>query len=206
MATEAQIAANQANAQLSSGPKTIEGKAASSKNHLSHGLTYRGGMFILLPWESAEEFDHLVIDLKSEYRPMNRTEMILVERMAQHHWLRNRATMLQGNCFLDDGSIDDKRLALYLRYETTHERAFHKCLNELLRIRAEKRKAEIGFESRKRKQEEHDRKQEQHRMKKDTHQWAVTLAEAKVYHQQMLTERLEQLAEMKVRAKAKANS
>jgi hypothetical protein len=198
MATEAQIAANQANAQLSSGPKTEAGKAASSKNHLSHGLTYRGGMFILLPWESAEEFDHLVIDLKSEYGPKNRTELILVERMAQHHWLRNRATMLQGNCFLDDGTIDDKRLALYLRYETTHERAFHKCLNDLLRIRAEKRKAEIGFESQKRKQEEHDRKQEQHRMKKDTHQWTVTLAEAKVNHQQTLTERLEQLAEAKM--------
>jgi hypothetical protein len=147
MATEAQIAANQANAQLSSGPKSEAGRAASSKNHLSHGLTYRGGMFILLPWESAEEFDHLVIDLKSEYSPRNRTELILVERMAQHHWLRNRATMLQGNCFLDDGTIDDQRLALYLRYETTHERAFHKCLNELLRIRAEKRKQEIGFES-----------------------------------------------------------
>ena len=94
-------------------------------------------MFVLLPWESAQEFDDLVIDLKSEYRPRNRTELILVERMAQHHWLRNRATMLQGNCFLDDGSIDDKRLALYLRYETTHERAFHKCLNELLKLRAE---------------------------------------------------------------------
>ena len=35
-------------------------------------------------------------------------------------------------------------------------------------------------------------------MKKDTHQWAVTLAEAKVYHQQTLTERLEQLAEEKI--------
>ncbi|HEY3454691.1 MAG TPA: hypothetical protein VGK64_08835 [Bryobacteraceae bacterium] len=54
------------------------------------------------------------------------------------------------------------------------------------------------FESQKRKQEEHDRKQEQHRMKKDIHQWAVTLAEAKVYHQQTLTERLEQLAEAKI--------
>jgi hypothetical protein len=142
MPTEAQIAANQANAQLSSGPKTLEEKAASSKNHLSHGLSYRGGMFILLPWESVQEFDDLVVDLKSEYGPKNRIELILVERMAQHHWLRNRATMLQGNCFLDDGTIDDQRLALYLRYETTHERAFHKCLNELLRIRAEKRKAE----------------------------------------------------------------
>jgi len=73
--------------------------------------------------ESAEEFDYLAVDLKSEYRPKNRTELILVERMAQHHWLRNRALLLQGNCFLDDGTIDDKRLALYLRYETTHERA-----------------------------------------------------------------------------------
>jgi len=127
MSTEAQIAANQANAKLSCGPTTSEGKAASSKNHVIHGLTYRGGMFVLLPWESAEEFNYLVVDLKSEYHPMNRTEMILVERMAQHHWLRNRATLLQGNCFLDDGTIDDKRLALYLRYETTHERAFHKC-------------------------------------------------------------------------------
>ena len=148
-------------------------------------------MFILLPWEDAEEFNYLVVDLKSEYRPMNKTEMILVERMAPHQWLRNRATTLQGNCFKDDGSIDDKRLALYLRYETTHERAFHKCLNELLRIRADKRKQEIGFESQKRKQEEHQ-------MKKDRHKWTVVLAEAKIYHQQMLTERLEQLAEAKI--------
>jgi len=35
-------------------------------------------------------------------------------------------------------------------------------------------------------------------MKKDIHQWAVTLAEAKVDHQQTLTERLEQLAEAKI--------
>jgi hypothetical protein len=98
--------------------------------------------------------------------------------MAQHHWLRNRAELLQSNCFADDGSIDEKRLALYLRYQTTHERAFHKCLNDLLKIRAEKRRAETGFESQKRKQEKHDRKQEQHQMKKDVHKWAVALAEA----------------------------
>jgi len=153
-------------------------------------------MFVLLPWENAQEFKDLVMDLKCEYTPKNRTEMILVERMAQHHWLRNRATLLQGNCFLDDGTIDDKRLALYLRYETTHERAFHKCLNELLRIRAEKKKQEIGFESQKRKQEEHDRKQEQHKMKKDLHQWAAMFAEAKVYHQKTLTDSVKTLQDI----------
>jgi hypothetical protein len=194
MSTPAQIAANQANAQLSSGPRTEEGQAISSRNHTSHGLTYRGGMFILLPWENAQEYDQLVVDLKSEHRPMSRTELILVERMAQHHWLRNRAELLQSNCFHDDGSVDEKRLALYLRYQTTHERAFHKCLNDLLKLRAEKRKHEIGFESQKRAKEEHTRKQEQHEMKKDHHKWDLALAEAKVNHRQALTEHLEHAA------------
>jgi hypothetical protein len=80
---------------------------------------------------------------------------------------------------------------------------FRRCLNELLRIRAEKRKVEIGFESQKRKQEEHDRKQEQHKMKKDLHGWAVTFAEAKVYHQKTLTDSVKTLQDI---AKLKANS
>ena len=195
MSTSAQIAANQANAQLSTGPKTEEGKAISSRNHFSHGLSYRGGMFVLLPWENAEEYAQLLIDLKSEHRPMSRTEMILVERMAQHHWLRDRAGVLQSNCFHDDGGIDDKKLALYMRYQSTHERAFHKCLNDLLKLRAEKRKQEIGFESQKRKQEEHTRQQERHQMKKDRHEWDLKMAEAKLCHQQLLAARQERLAD-----------
>ena len=39
MSTKAQTTANIANAQHSTGPKTESGKAASSLNHLSHGLT-----------------------------------------------------------------------------------------------------------------------------------------------------------------------
>ena len=66
--------------------------------------------------------------------------------MAQHHWLRNRAEAFESGCFKEDGTLDDKRLALFMRYRTSHERAFEKCLNELLKLRAEKRKAEIGFE------------------------------------------------------------
>ena len=56
MATEKQIAANRANAQLSTGPRTDAGKAASSSNAVSHGLTSRG--FIILPGQR-EAFDQL---------------------------------------------------------------------------------------------------------------------------------------------------
>ena len=187
MSTEAQIAANRANAELSTGPKTEEGKAASSRNHTSHGLSYANGLFFILACESGEAYSILLADLHHEHRPDTETERILVDRMAQHHWLRCRAEGLESGCFREDGTINEKGLALYLRYRTSHERAFHKCLNELLKLRAEKRKTEIGFESQKRVKEEHTRKQEKHEMAKEHHAWEILLAEAKVDHQVLRT-------------------
>jgi hypothetical protein len=189
MSTEAQVAANRANAEHSTGAKTEEGKAASSRNHTSHGLsthTYND-IFFILPFESPEAYSILRATLLSEHRPETETEEILVDRMAQHHWLRNRAEAFESGCFKEDGTLDDKRLALFMRYRTSHERAFSKCLAELLKLRAEKRKVEIGFESQKRAKEEYTRKQEKHEMAKEHHQWEILLAEAKVDHQQTLT-------------------
>ena len=189
MSTEAQINANRANAEHSTGPKTEEGKAASSRNHYGHGLsthTYND-IFFMLPHESSEAYSLLRITLLDEHRPENETERILVDRMAQHHWLRSRAEAFESGCFRDDGTVDEKRLALFMRYRTSHERAFSKCLAELLKLRAEKRKLEIGFESQKRAKEEHTRKQEQHEMAKKFHAVDLLLAGAKIDHQQALT-------------------
>jgi hypothetical protein len=68
--------------------------------------------------------------------------------MAQHHWLRQRALNLESSCYDPaTGQItDQKQLALCLRYQTTHERAFHKALNDLLKLRAARQKEQIGFE------------------------------------------------------------
>ncbi len=145
----ARLAANRANAQLSCGPKTEEGKAVVARNRYQHGLT---GNFMTLAWERAEDFEQLVADLRSEHQPSTPTEKLLVDRMAQHYWLMQRALSLQNLCFKSDLPlcINEKDLALYLRYQTTHERAFHKCLRELAKLRAERRMAEVGFESQKR--------------------------------------------------------
>src|SRR5256885_551006 len=51
-ASAAQIAANRRNSQLSTGPKTDEGKARSRRNALKHGLTGEG---VALPDEAAAE-------------------------------------------------------------------------------------------------------------------------------------------------------
>ena len=84
-------------------------------------------------------------------------------------------------------------MALFLRYQSTHERAFHTCLNDLLKLRAEKRKNEIGFESQKREQEEHTRMQEQHEMKKRSPEMGRSPLGSQALPPTNLTERLEVL-------------
>jgi hypothetical protein len=186
MSTESQIQANRENAKLSCGPRSEAGKAASALNHLRHGLA---GAFRVLPTESQDEFDQLLASLREEHQPFTFTETLLVEAMAEHQWLRQRALNLEPSCYDPaTGQItNEKQLALYLRYQTTHERAFHKALHDLLKLRAEKRKERIGFESQQRAREEHERKQaenerkqEKHDMRKDIHKWDVMLAEVKV--------------------------
>jgi hypothetical protein len=186
MSTEAQVAANRANAQLSTGPKTEEGRAASSKNNLRHGFT---GAFMIMPWENQEEFDTLLAELRAEHQPATITETLLVEKMAQSYWLSQRAVKLQQiRCFHDETNSHerDKQLALYLRYQTTHDRTFHKSLSDLLKLKAEKRKAEIGFESQQRQQAEEARKQAVEKRRQELHKWKVLYAEAEVDHQVML--------------------
>ncbi len=189
MSTPAQIAANQQNAQHSTGPRTIAGKAAMAHHNLRHGFT---GAFSILAWELQEHFDAMLAEFTQEHQPTTFTETILVQRMAQSHWLTMRALLLQNTCFNQESPLEtvDKQLALYIRYQTTHERAFHKCLNELLKLRAEKRKAEIGSDSQKRKEGNEARKeaaaiqrQNNENRKQERHPWDILLTQAKVDNQ-----------------------
>jgi hypothetical protein len=179
--TRAQIVANRSNAQRSTGPKTPQGKAISAMNNFRHGFN---GAFTVLPWEKQDEFDMLLGALRDEHKPSGLTETVLVDRMAQALWLSKRALMLQHVTFNHNTPTcdDEKQLALYIRYQTTNERAFHKCLNDLLKLRAEKRKQEIGFESQQRLQAEHTRRESAENRKQELHRYAVLLAETKVDH------------------------
>ena len=180
----AQLTANRANAQLSTGPRTETGRAISSQNHTTHGLARHNGAFVLLPSEDPNAFAALKASLLAEYQPSTETESILVNSMAESHWLANRAQTLQNTC-LDPqtGQIADAALfALYLRYQTTHTRAFHKCLNDLLKLRSERRKTENGFEAQNRKKEERRIQSERHQMKKDHHEWDIRLKDAAFCH------------------------
>jgi hypothetical protein len=150
VATSAQIEANRENAQKSSGPQSETGKQASSRNAFRHGLT--GHIFTLLEWESAEDFDAVKTALEQEHKPATPTEKILVEKMVQHYWLAQRCVSFQTFVMSDETSDPEQVMRTvdrYVRYQTHHQRQFNQALTTLLKLRAETRKAEIGFVSQK---------------------------------------------------------
>jgi hypothetical protein len=154
MSSSAQVSANQANAQKSTGPKTELGKQTASQNRRSHGL---GGKFQVLPCEHQPEYEQLLQELDDEYHPQSASEALLLEAMAESSWTRDRALRLQATA-LDPitGEIaDEKKFLLYQRYFTAHNNAFHRALNDLLKQRALKQKLSIGFEREKRQADLH---------------------------------------------------
>jgi len=113
----------------STGPRSQAGKDRSSQNARTHGLSSLTSVFVLLPGEDQNEWVELVRDLTNEFHPASRTERILVTDMAQSHWLTQRAINLQTS------SIEDpKAFALFLRYQTTHHRAYYRALKQLLAL------------------------------------------------------------------------
>jgi hypothetical protein len=63
---------------------------------------------------------------------------------------------LQNQFLAPDGNIlDEKKFALYRRYEIQHERAYNKALADLMRLRSLRLREQNGFESQKRTDEIH---------------------------------------------------
>ncbi len=73
--------------------------------------------------------------------------------------------MIRNSGFSSGG--DSAKLPRFIRYQTTHERAYYKALKELQNIRKQCHKDEIGFESQKLKRVTESRAAEALNVKKD---------------------------------------
>ena len=87
MSADAQIAANQQNSQLSTGPSTAAGKAASSLNNLRLGFR---SQTVLLPGEDPAEYQALMDELLEHYATRDLTEERCVREMADADWRLRR--------------------------------------------------------------------------------------------------------------------
>jgi hypothetical protein len=96
MSSDAQIAANRANAQLSTGPQTPAGKAVSSHNAIKTGLTGRN---VLLPTDDRQAFDEHVARLLAEFQPATDAEKTLVHSLAGTQWRLLRIPSLESGIY-----------------------------------------------------------------------------------------------------------
>ena len=154
MSSERQIEANRKNAQLSTGPRTVDGKARVASNALKHGLT---GKQIVLPNESPEDFDAFRVGLLSELSPNGELEGILAERIVIDAWRLRRVPVLEATLYrrgeqfeieagsgeADPSVIATQSLGRYSetfanlwRHEAALSRSWSRTLHELQRLQA----------------------------------------------------------------------
>ncbi len=92
----AQLAANRANAQLSTGPTSADGKAKSSLNAVKTGLT---GRTVLLHSDDVDEYQRYLTDYEKELQPVGRRESDLVQSIVDTVWRLRRIPGLETAIF-----------------------------------------------------------------------------------------------------------
>ena len=101
-----QVAANQRNAQLSTGPRSEEGKAVVSKNAIKHGIFAKDLVISRGDGhEEAGEYFELFNELVGDLKPVGRMESLLVEKIAVDYWRLRRLIRYETGrirCLMDD--------------------------------------------------------------------------------------------------------
>jgi len=146
MSSAAQASANRENSKHSTGPRTPEGKAASSLNHTVHGLTSADPV---LPHEDRDAFNALLERYKSDLVPVTAHQEFLVFQMAGARWKLERADRIEVAMFtaLESANDPDTTEAMMAqammdkttgagfdrlaRYRASLERTYHRCAREL---------------------------------------------------------------------------
>ncbi|MBS1875082.1 MAG: hypothetical protein JSU00_17840 [Acidobacteria bacterium] len=130
------------NALKSTGPRTPEGKAASSKNAIKHGLTARQ---VVITGENQADFDALLQDIADDRKPVGELEIQLVGEVAACTWRLARARAKE-MFFLEKASLFDAQFQnsfeRLLRYMSAIERQHNRALVRLDRLQNDRRNRE----------------------------------------------------------------
>ena len=92
----AQQTANAANAQLSHGPSTPEGKRRSAFNALRHGLT---GRVVLLPEEDLNQYQAFSDRFREDLKPKGELETQIAQTIIDTQWRLNRLRAIEDGLF-----------------------------------------------------------------------------------------------------------
>ena len=146
MATLAQLEANRANAQRSTGPRSAEGKSVSRFNALKHGVDAAS---IALPGEDPAAYQAFADAYDETYPLLTVMHRFLVDSMIRADWQKQRLQRIESDLIrklladtpgatLIDVMLSDspaaKLLARTQRQIAAHERAWFRAHRELVRM------------------------------------------------------------------------
>ena len=149
MASRAQRDANRQNGKLSTGPKTLEGKSASSRNAIKHGLTAE---LVVIAGKNLDEFENLKNQVEKEFQPHGWRESELVERIVIYKWRLRRTPIVEAEIFAYHQTKIEREQALgklaefeLLASVRNHPYLVGNTRQELEEVLAEAEKAERSF-------------------------------------------------------------
>jgi hypothetical protein len=150
MASPAQLLANRLNSQKSTGPRSVEGRAASSMNALKHGARSQA---LVIPGEDPEALAQLGEAYREEYQPEGPEEELLLDAIVRADWTQRRMARLEaevfnalladaedatpGAAFLADAAGPNALQKIYRRQQSA-AREWHRARTELRRIQEQR--------------------------------------------------------------------
>ena len=144
----AQLAANRANAQLSTGPRTEAGRARSSQNAVKSALT---GRTVLLPTDDRDEYARFLADFQQQLKPVGPLECELVQIIVDCHWRLRRIQELEFALYahgheqfepvFQDCPESERRSRILLQTHLTYEKQFRNPHIQEARIDRKRAKA-----------------------------------------------------------------
>ena len=160
MTTQAKIESNRRNARRSTGPRTRDGKAASARNSLRHGLLSKQ---IIFPDDDIQAFTSFRQNMLADLAPDGALEENLAQRIIVNAWRHDQAVQMvtaviahrttEAEAELTESRRPGDPLALGLirdaggadalsklgRYERALERSVDRTRHELERLQAQRR-------------------------------------------------------------------
>ncbi len=154
MSTQRQIEANRRNSQLSTGPRTPEGKAVSRFNALKSGINCKAQV---IPGEDPAELEAMTAGYHRDWAPATYLERFLVDSLVRADWLLQRLSRVEAELWAHEmesarkstfSKLDENapmgdiygrtydRFARLQRRIDSAERSYYRALTQLQRIRA----------------------------------------------------------------------
>ena len=140
MSTAAQVTANLANAQSSTGPRTEIGKAASSQNALKHGLTAKT---VLLPGEDEAAYRKLCDGMFESFAPADTPEKELIQLLCDTQWRLQRCGRIEA-AILSADVPDFKAIDIMSKHESRLKRQYSTTLKEARNLINERQSIEAA--------------------------------------------------------------